>query len=259
MTDLKELLEEIKLKKAKIATEKDLETVDNPHTYRSKMAHITRAKSDLEDHIEAYRMCILKSVAFILVTGKNTDKFNSIASEEFGCFEVGADEMYEKMIKDVPESLYLNHTLPAEVFTKINYTFQEMASELDIVSYVPMSYEHKHKKMIKSKDELLKIVKDAFNTYTGSEVVGLYAVNSILNTALKAEYDNPVTPIILHSTDETLIKDLANNLNKITNNVFVVSAGGIKDEQLKVRATVSMKSVTSKQVEEGLLTIKNLI
>jgi hypothetical protein len=90
----------------------------------------------------------------------------------------------------------------------------------------------------------------------GSQIVGLDAIDVVARRAMDEGCSSKIVPIMLYSKDQDLIENLSRGLKEITPNVFVISAGTVKNTQLDKKSLVKIKSTTKKSVENSLQTIK---
>jgi len=252
--NLAELIETIK-KKRELANSSPGE---DRTSYNVRLGKIKRAKEDLKQLFLDYRRSIQESSAFILVTGTNAEKFASTSEEDFACFSLDAEDFYKDLIEKVPPRLYTDYSSSPAVFDYISAHFGDRALEIGIIGHSPLLFESKYKKKLNGKDDLLKLLKVAFNEKVGSEVVGLDAIDKVATKAIEREYDGKVVPIVMFSTDEELIKELSKGFKKVSGNVFIVSAGEVSDS-IKDNSVSHMDEVSEKSVEESLTEIrKNL-
>ncbi len=256
MNNLESLVDTIEKKRALVAQEKDLVNITLPEVVRQKLGHIKRAKEDLKQLFMDYRKEIQYRTAFILVVGNKSEKFSKLAEEEFGCFISDAEILYKDIGKQIPTPLYLNKSSSPALFDHFAIKFEDRALEIDIVGYRHLTFESKYKKMLKSEEDMVNLMKLAFNDKIGSEVVGYDAIDRISEKAVGESYVGKTVPIILYSPDDILMADLAKNLKKITGNVFLVSTGTKIDAKLKNASIAVVKSATKKSIETVLTKVK---
>jgi len=251
--ELAELVQVIQ-KKKEIASLK----VDHEHfaTRTTKKGKIKRAKEDLTELFLQYREALKNRAVFILTSGTETDKFVKLAEKNFGCFSVNADKFYSDLADQINPRLYTNHKASPGLFDLLSSHFEARAQAIGIIGFPALIFESKYNKILKGKEDLLKLTKRAFNDKIGSEVVGLDAIDLVAQKAVNELYEGKIVPIILHSEDQDLIKELSSGLRNITPNVFIVSAGDLENEELKNKTLSKITKVTKKSVEESLVKIK---
>lgn len=264
MAEIKEILDKIKEKKA--LAETSIDEIADHRTRNVKIGHIKRAKEDLKDLYREYRKALQEKAVFIVVTGSSSKKFAESASKDYDCFSIDADSFYEGLIENVNKQLYNERPASPQLFDIIMSNFNYRALEIDIIGYRMLIFESKYKRKLKDKDDFLKLTKQAFNEKIGSEVVGLDATDRVAHEAVNRNYEGgKIVPIILHTKDESLAKDLikgsgdSKGLSEISTNVFLITAGKTKDEKLKENALISVKSAAKTNVEKSLLKVKENI
>lgn len=231
---------------------------NNPLTYTTKLGHIKRAKEDLKELYMEYRAFIKDSAIFILVTGGQTSQFVNIAKNDFECFEVNGEEFYEEITKDINERMYTDTASGPGLFDLISSAFEDIAMDMGIMGYRPLLFESKFKKKLNGKKDLLEVTQKAFNDKVGSEVVGVYAIDRVATQAVNEGFTGRLIPIILHTKNETLIKDFSRDFRQIFGNVFIVSAGKVT-KNIKDNSLLSLKTITVEKVKEALTKVKENI
>ena len=172
---------------------------------------------------------------------------------------MNADSFYEGLISEVHERLYTNATASPALFDILGSTFEQRALDIGIIGYPALIFESKYKKVLKNKEDLLALSKRAFNEKVGVEVLGLDAIEKISKIAVNHEDKERKVlkkfPIVMITKDESLVKDLAKGLKSVTNNVFIISAGTVKDKGVKDNSITKLKSTTKDAVEKSLVKI----
>lgn len=228
----------------------------DPLSRRVRLGKIQKAKEEVKELIEQYREEIRLNAAFILVTGSNAEKFNSVAVKDFNCFSVDANDFYDKICENIDKKLYTGYTSSPNHFNLVGARLEEVANEIGVKGYPPLLFEARYKKVINGKEELVKLVKRAFNDKVGAEMISMYAINEIVNQAAKVKFGSKIVPIILLCKDESLISDFKRDFPLlISKGTFVVGAGDVNEETSKLALT-TVKSGTKKQVEESLSLIR---
>ncbi|HBI01196.1 MAG TPA: hypothetical protein DDY18_06185 [Flavobacterium sp.] len=252
MSTLKELAEKIKQQKAIAASDPG----NDPQTRRVRLGNITQAKEQLKDLRLSYRKLLLKSAAFIIVTGDQADKFAKTAEEKYDCFAVNAEDFYNEMIEKVPEVLYKDKISSGNLFEHIGNALEDKARDLDIVSYPALIFESKYKKQIKDKNELLSLTKSAINEKVGSEIVGIDAMDKISDKVLNSELSGKTIPVVLYTSDTATVEELSKGLKRsLTRNTHIIATGEVDDKTKNISLDVVDK-VTTKAVEKSLLKIR---
>lgn len=214
----------------------------DPRTLTARIGQQKRAKQNLEDLFTEYRKHVSLNSVFILTKGKQYESFTEIATKDYGCFNVSADELYELMANEIDPRNYTNVTATPGLFDMFMNIFNNYCDQVGIVSYPVIHFDAKYSRHLKGKEDLLKLMKEAFNDKVGSEIVGLYAIDVVAKKAIENGYTGTTIPIILHSEDNSLTESLEKSLKNISKNVFTVSTA---------------KKQNAKLVEEKLVEIKN--
>lgn len=258
MNRIEQIVNDIEKKKI-IATSNPGE---NSMNYSTKVGKIKRAKIDLEDLYLDYRKEVQLRSLFIIVTGSKAKEFAKIAEEEFYCFQLDSNGFYEGLIEDVNERLYANQSASSSLFDILGKTLEERAMSIGILGYPALIFESKYKKILSGKEDLLALLKKAFNEKVGIEMLGLDAVERATKLAINSEQKEKKTlkkfPIVMVTEDETIVKDLAKGLSFVSNNVHIVGAGAVKDKKLKQNFITSITTSTKATVEKSLVKINEI-
>lgn len=239
------ILEEIKQNK-KIA-ETDLSKID-PRAYPYKKGQVNSAKNKLEDLYLRYKNEIMKRSVFILTTGEESRTFAEL-SEGFSCFTVNADDFYTDIASKVSTDVYMKKNVNASVFDILNNLIEDKMKELDIISYNQLFFSSKYQRMCNSKADFLDVVKRSITDNVGGEVVGLDALEKVCVEAVNKDYKSRLVPIVLHSKDEQLIKQLSSDIIKVNPRVVLVTSGKTK---LKDKNIIKVKETTEESVGKAL-------
>lgn len=253
---LESLVKTIAEKKALVKSEKEVKELNNPHVVRTKMGKINRAKEDLKELYKEYRTEIQKGSTFILVSGKQAKKFAELASAEFGCFSLDPNTFYNEILDQVPEQLYVNKTAGPALFDHFMAKFESRALEIEIIGYTPLIFESKHKRVLKGREDALKLLQEAFNDRVGGEVVGLDAIDRVAFQAVNEDFAGNTVPIVLFSEDDDLLLSLSKDLKKISYNVFIISTGTKGNKELKQKSISSLKTVDVEGIKSSLTKVK---
>lgn len=233
------LIKDIEKNKQIAAT--SLDELD-PRTYTTKLGHIKRAKENLKELSLQYRTEVSARAIFILTDGKQSESFIDVATgEDFGLFAVKAEALYEDIVSKISSRYYEDQPASPAVFDLLMSSFNDVCDEIGIIGYPAVLFDAKYKRRLKSKEDLINLTKEAFNDMVGSDLVGLYAIDKVAKEAINKGYNGKTIPIIIHTVDKELTKELEQSLKNITPNVFKVS---------------TVKKHTQKTVEESLLKIR---
>lgn len=256
MSSLESLVKTIETKKELIAQEKDLVNIQYPDAVRQKRGHINRAKEDLKDLYRDYRVELQKRAAFIIAIGGQSKKFADLAEKEFGCFSLDAEILYKEIGEQIPTPVYMNKAASPSLFDHFGARFGDRALEIDIIGHRPLSFNSKYSKMLKSTEDMVKLMRTAFNETIGSEVVGLDAIDRVSIKAVNEGYASKTVPIVLYTKDEEFAADLATNLKKVSINTFIVSTGAKVSDKIKNASLATARTVSNKNLESVLVKVK---
>jgi len=239
MTSFESLIKDIE--KNRVLAKAEIPLDADPRTLTTRIGHKKRAIQNLEDLFFDYRTHVKDNSVLILPKGKQSKSFVDIAKEEFACFEISGDEIYEKIADGVDKRYYENMVSSPSLFDIFMGVFNDICDEIGITSYPIVSFESKFSTRLTSREDLVKLVKQAFNDKIGSELVGIYAIHKVSKQAIEDGYSGTTIPVVIHSSDNDLLDSLALTLKALSPNVFQVPA---------------TKKQDSKSVQDSLVKIK---
>ena len=215
----------------------------DPRTYTTKLGHQKRAKQNLEELYLEYRKEVMSRAVFILTKGSQSQSFVDVAtSDEFGCFEVDAEKLYEEIASKVNKRYYDNQVSSPALFDLFMSSFNDICDDIGIVGYPAVLFESKYKRRLKNKEDLINLIKEAFNDKVGSDLVGLYAIDKVSRKAINEGYGGKTIPIIIHTTDKSLTDTLEKTLKNINRNVFKVVTSKKQNTKLVGEKLVKIKA-----------------
>jgi hypothetical protein len=205
-----------------------------------------------------YRNALLTQTAFILVTGPHRNEFSELASNEnFGCFSADPEEFFKDLTSKISPTLF-GREGTRQLFNIAGRILEDKMGDLDIGSYPMLAFSEKYNSSSATPSDFTALIRNAIVDQVGSELVGINAVHSIVDSAIAKNHSDPVTPVVLNTSDEKFALDLQKNLKRLTSRVFLVSAG--KSESLKNNKDVmTVKKVSEETVGEVLSNIRNKI
>lgn len=218
------------IEKKKVIANSELPT--DPRTFTTKLGHIKRAKEDLKQLFLDYRKAVQNKALFILVKGNQSESFVNIAQDEFECFGVEGEEIFEKIIEPINERYYDNQQSSPALFDLMMSSFNDICDDIGILGYPAVLFESKYLKRLRSKEDLLELTKKAFSEKVGTDLVGLYATDVVARKAVNSGYKGQTIPIVIHSKDKELIDDLEKSLKNINPNVFKISVTKKQNDKL---------------------------
>lgn len=239
MTSFESLIKDIQ-KNRELAMAEIPEDAD-ARTLTTRIGHKKRAKQNLEDLFLDYRNHVRDNSIFILPKGKSTPSFIKIATEDYGCFEVSADALYNVIADGVDKRYYENQVSSPSLFDIFMGVFNDVCNQIGIIGYPIITFEAKYSRRLTNREELVNLIKEAFNDKVGSDLAGLFAVDMVARKAIEDGYSGTTIPIILHTEDKDFIDMLSSSLKGISPNVFSIS---------------TTKKQDAKSVEDNLVKIK---
>jgi len=202
-----------------------------------------------------YAIDLKNSVVFIIAAGAKRAEFEQIAtSEKFGFFSSDPESFYTDLANRIHPSLYTKNASPSNLFDILGRHLEDKMLELlgPMGSYNQLIFREKYIAPVSTAQEFSQVIKTAINEQIGSEIVGVEALNSILDNAIKTGHTAKVTPIVLSTGDEKLAIQLASDLGRITQRVFLVNAGKASKDLRAVEESINLKEVTEDSVKATL-------
>lgn len=207
-----------------------------------------------------YRQGLLQSAFFVIATGSAKDEFNSLATEKFECFSAPAGAFYDSLANRIPAALYLGKESVVNLFDVIGRHLYDLAVELDLNEYEQLIFKQEHYVSIKTKEDLVQLLKNAVNSQVGSEIVGIQAVTSLVDTAIDKSHTATLTPIVLTTDDEKLALDLESSLRRLNpRGVALVVAGKGTKNLRAVPGVISVKEPNEETVGQAIKQIRGLV
>jgi hypothetical protein len=192
------------------------------------------------------------------VTGSESQSFAGLASNDtFGCFNADPEEFYRDLSSRIDPSLFGREGI-RHLFNIAGNILEDKALELDIGSYPMLQFSDRYNSAVNSIEDFIPLIRRAVNDQVGSEIVGINAINTVTDLAIKKGHSASVAPVVLRTDDEVFALDLQKNLTRLTPKVFLVVAGKAS-KGLKQSSNIPVKTVSEETVGEALSTIRNKI
>lgn len=231
----------------------------SPATYGGRVGLKKAAIESMKRLKRQYHKELMSSTLFIVVTGSAENAFSNLASgDSFGCFSVDPDEFYKDLTSRINPSLFGRESV-GNLFNIASNILEDKALELDINSYPVLRFSDKYNTGVKNAEDFTAVIKNAINDQVGSEIVGVSAINSIVDKAIEKKHSATVTPLLLSTSDEKFALDLQKNLKRLTSKVFLVVAGKAPKTLHGAEGAISVKTVTEESVGEALSTIRSKV
>jgi hypothetical protein len=246
----------------------------SPSTYGGRIGLKRAATESMKRLKRDYRNELMDSTVFIVVAGADKDTFTSLASSEaFECFATDPEEFYRDLVSRVNPTLFGRENV-RNLFNVAGNVLEDKALELDINSYNGLSFNEKYNRPATTPEEFTQIIKTAINDQVGPEIVGINAINSIVDKAIQKNHNAEVTPLILNTSDEKFALDLYKGLPELVKKgvstetqfaarkkakAFLVVAGKASKALRSTEGAVYIKEVNEETVGEALASIRNRI
>jgi hypothetical protein len=222
-------------------------------TMPARRGRKARAIEQMKTLKRDYRQALLQSAVFIVTTGSEKDAVAQFATEKFKCFSANTTDFYEKLADRIPEALWKGKESVVNLFDVIGRHLYDMAVDLDLNEYDQLIFKQQHYVSIKTKSDLVQLLKNAINAQVGAEIVGIQAVTSIVDNAIEKSHTKIATPIVLTTDDEKLALDLETSLRRLKpRGVFLVVAGKGTKTLRAVPGVISIKEPSEESVEKAL-------
>jgi len=246
---LQNVLEEIKKVKPLAETEVEVEPVATLNGRRGRQA---AAKESLKRLKRDYKGEMLRSAMFIVSVGSGREDLAKLATEDFGLFVTDPETFYNDLAKRVPQALYLNKAGVSNIFDVLGRHLEDKMNELDINEYNQLLFKAEYAEEIKSQEQFAGLIKRAINAQIGSEIVGIQAVESLVDEAVTRGHKDNVTPIVLTTGDTKLALSLLKDLERITSRVFLLGTGEVEESLKNVDGAILLEDTSKKNVKDAL-------
>lgn len=251
---LSSVLEEIN-KVLPVATE-NVEA-GNHQTLPARRGRKRAAQEKLIQLKEAYAKELSRTSVFIIAVGALANEF-AVAAEPFAGFVNDPEAFYNDLAARVNPALYEGQTTVSNMFDVMGRHLEDKMRELGVERYNQMIMKAHYSRTIKNVEEFAQLVKQAVNEQVGAEIVGVQAAVSTVDRAIEKGHAGSTTLMLLPTQDTNLALQLANDLTRLTKNVFVVAAGKTPKALKEAAGELAIKKIDEESLEIILKTIKNL-
>lgn len=249
---LAKVLEEIK----KVKPYADEDVNSGPvETLNGRRGRKNQAIERLTTLRQEYRQNMLDTAVFIIVTGDKREEFAE-AAKNFKCFATDPNEFYLDLANQIPPIFYGGNASVNDAFDVLGRHLEDKARKLGIIGYPQLIFRQDYRVTLKSKEDLIDLTRRCINDQVGSEIVGLQALTSLVDSAIAADHSGKTTPIVLSTNDEKLALDLDGTLARLKpRGVFLVVAGKGTKNLKAVKDAIFVKDTSPEAVEATLKTI----
>jgi hypothetical protein len=240
-------------------TKEDVDTGPR-ETMPARRGRKARAIEQMKTLKRDYRQGLLQSAVFIVTTGSERDAAAELATGKFECFFANPNDFYEKLADRIPEALWKGKESMVNLFDVIGRHLYDMAVDLDLNEYDQLIFKQEHYVSIKTRADLVNLLKTALNAQVGAEIVGIQAVTSIVDKAIEKGHTKIATPIVLSTDDDKLALDLETSLRRLKpRGVFLVVAGKGTKSLRAAPGLIHIKEVTEEAVGKALQQISGTV
>lgn len=252
---LKELL--VKIAEVQPLAEENVEN-GSMDTLNARRGRQRQAVEELGRLRTAVTNELRRTSAFVVVIGSQSKEFADIASNSYKAFAADPESYFKELVARVPASLYIGRESVSNLFDVLGRHIEEKAYALGIVGYQQLLFKQEYQRTIRDTADFLGIVKDAVTDQIGGEIVGIQSTHDITKSVI--ERKRTARPYIVLSTkDEKFGIKVANDLLKISDNVFFVTAGEATTPLKNTDAFYAVPEVTKEAVKKTLDTISQTL
>lgn len=246
------------IKKVKPFAEEDT-NVGAPETLNARRGRKNQAIEQLKRLKRDYKQELMQNTVFIITTGSGREEFTKLATEDFGLFSADPEAFYKDLASRVPEVLYKGKEGVSNIFDVVGRHLEDKMGELDVNAYNQLLFKAGYAQRINSVDEFAQLIKTAVNQQIGSEIAGIQAIASLVDTAIEKNHADRVTPVILSTGDEVFVNQLLNDLGRLTSRVFLSVTGDASDVLKNLDGAIVLSEATKTAVGTALKNIKKSI
>lgn len=206
-----------------------------------------------------YQQSLIQNTVFIISTGSGRADFEKQSTDNFGVFSADPEQFYSDLAKRVPPVLYLGKDGVSNIFDVLGRHLEDKMVELDINEYNQLLFKAEYSRKINSTEEFTQLIKSAINKQIGSEIAGIQAITSLVDTAIEKNHADKITPVVLSTGDEKFALDLLRDLERLTTRVFLAVTGDASPALKNVEGALLLEEANKTSVGNALKTMrKNL-
>lgn len=251
--NIKNLIEQIQQKSA--AANDDLKDATN-NTRPMREGNKRAAKEQLVDLKDQFRLLLTQTASYLIVTGPQASELATTAETTQGALVVNPEDFYNEVLEKVDQRAYMGKLIDGSFANAISNSLEEVVLQIGVRSYPQLLFKTEYSQMTTTKEQVLAITKLMINKEIGSDFVGIYAANKVMDQAI-ARGPNSFTPILLHTTDENLALSLSKDLKNLSPNVFLVTVGKASKTLKSVPNSISLKEANAEALEQLLEAVKS--
>lgn len=245
------------IKKVKPLAEEDTST-GPVETLNARRGRKNQAVESLKRLKREYKKGMLETAMFIIAVGSTRNELVE-ASKEHGIMSANPNDFYVDLSGRVPETLYMNKTGVSNIFEVLGRHLEDKMNELDLLEYNQLIFKAQYAKEIRSKEDFADLIRLAVNSQIGSEIVGIQAVESLVNQAIESGHSATFTPIMLAVDNVDFANDLVRDLRRLTDHVFVLGSGELTDGMKSLDGINVLEDTSKKSVKAALTAMKKTL
>lgn len=220
---MKELVEKIQKTQKNAAIEPTLFPVNVRHGWEGKKR---RAIEDLPELKARYKSEVKNRILGIFVTGEKAQEFSDICTKEYNLYAVGAEELYDRIVKAVKKTIKYGKVFTSEQVLYANFEVEKIAKEIGLFQSIPLlSMDAKLAKAVNNEDALRSILKSLVRKAYGYDLDILYMVHRITDQALEDLSASPLIPVVITGAKDDVLGNLSGNLGVFRRGSYLINTG----------------------------------
>ena len=246
MANLSEIMKTV-VEKKKLAA---MEVPENSPIAAGALARKKRAQEEIKTTYISYRKAAMGASVYVVFTGQKAKEAANSASE-FDMAVMSSSVMAESIVSKMSPALYMNKTMSPAIIDIVASIFEDMAIELDIVSYPVLHYKSNMAINISSEEQMVKLVHMFLQKELGEEIFAIDYTDRAAREAYENEFDGPVVPMAIYEEDAQAAENLVNKLRSAGKKAFLVSTNEESENELL------LKEINKKELGSVLQQIKS--
>jgi hypothetical protein len=239
---IKEIIEQIRDQQA--LTKKEI--IPDKRTLSTQLGNIKRAEETLNHLFIDLRDAVKQNIVLILVGGKHSKDFAEIAAENFACITFKAEGVFEEIAGYVDDN-FLGKPASPTIFDIAMGAMSDMSHDIGILGYNYVQFKSEDAGQLKTREDLVNLIANAFNREIGAELVALKAIHDTAVKIMESDFEGKRVPVIMYSENKKLLNKIGEDSKRVINKVFAVSAS-----KKSTKESVENKLVElSKQAQEA--------
>jgi hypothetical protein len=207
-----------------------------------------------------YRISLTAGSLFIIAVGDKNKEFSETTNKKGDRllpYSSDPEQFYNDLANRVHPTLYQGKESVSNLFDVLSRHLEDKMMEIGASGFNQLIFKEKYIKTIKNSKDFAALVKQAINEQLGTEVVGLQAIDSVLDVAIDTGNTAQTTAITLNTNDYALVADLLRDLGRLTKRVVVVVAGNAPENPI-LNGALQVNEVNEKTVKSTLSTISKM-